>query len=52
MGEVYRARDLKLNRDVAIKVLLPSVIADPDRIARVRRDAQVLASWEVDSRTT
>src|SRR5215213_3816160 len=44
MGEVYRAHDAKLNRDVAIKVLLPSVIADPDRIARFRREAQVLAS--------
>src|SRR5215203_2960138 len=44
MGEVYRARDAKLNRDVAIKVLLPSVVADPDRIARFQREAQVLAS--------
>src|SRR6187200_2857368 len=44
MGEVYRARDAKLNRDVAIKVLLQSVAADPDRIARFRREAQVLAS--------
>src|SRR5215204_6613362 len=44
MGEVYRARDAKLNRDVAIKVLLPNVVADPDRIARFRREAQVLAS--------
>ena len=44
MGEVYRARDPQLNRDVAIKVLLPDVIADPDRIARFRREARVLAS--------
>ncbi len=44
MGEVYRARDLKLNRDVAIKVLLPSVAGDPDRLARFSREAQVLAS--------
>ena len=44
MGEVYRAHDAKLNRDVAIKVLLPSVIAEPDRIARFRREARVLAS--------
>jgi hypothetical protein len=44
MGEVYRARDTKLNRDVAIKVLLPSVANDPDRLARFRREAQVLAS--------
>ena len=44
MGEVYRAHDAALNRDVAIKVLLPSVAGDPDRLARVRREAQVLAS--------
>jgi len=44
MGEVYRARDRKLNRDVAIKVLLPSVAGDPDRLARFSREAQVLAS--------
>ena len=44
MGEVYRARDSKLNRDVAIKVLLPAVANDPDRLARFSREAQVLAS--------
>ncbi len=44
MGEVYRARDIKLNRDVAIKVLLPAVANDPDRLARFSREAQVLAS--------
>jgi serine/threonine protein kinase/Tol biopolymer transport system component len=44
MGEVYRARDMKLNRDVAIKVLLPAVANDPDRLARFSREAQVLAS--------
>ena len=44
MGEVYRAHDTKLNRDVAIKVLLPSVANDPDRLARFSREAQVLAS--------
>jgi serine/threonine protein kinase len=44
MGEVYRARDTKLNRDVAIKVLLPAVANDPDRLARFGREAQVLAS--------
>jgi Tol biopolymer transport system component/predicted Ser/Thr protein kinase len=44
MGEVYRARDTKLNRDVAIKVL-PDVFArDPDRLARFAREAQTLAS--------
>ena len=44
MGQVYRARDAKLNRDVAIKVLLPAVANDPDRLARFSREAQVLAS--------
>jgi hypothetical protein len=44
MGEVYRARDTKLNRDVAIKVLLPSVADDPDRLARFSREAQTLAA--------
>ena len=44
MGEVYRARDAKLNRDVALKVLPPSVGGDPDRLARFRREAQVLAA--------
>jgi eukaryotic-like serine/threonine-protein kinase len=44
MGEVYRARDTKLNRDVAIKVLLPAVALDPNRRARCQREAQVLAS--------
>src|SRR5688572_8462814 len=44
MGEVYRGRDPKLNRDVAIKVLLPAVAGDPDRLARFNREAQVLAS--------
>ena len=39
MGEVYRARDAKLNRDVAIKVLLPSVVADADRASRFAREA-------------
>src|SRR5262245_45416596 len=44
MGEVYRARDTKLNRDVAIKVLLAAVAGDPDRLTRFSREAQVLAS--------
>ena len=44
MGEVYRARDATLNRAVAIKVLLPAVANDPDRLARFSREAQVLAS--------
>jgi Tol biopolymer transport system component len=44
MGEVYRATDSNLRRSVAIKVLLPAVANDPDRLARFRREAQVLAS--------
>src|SRR5260221_8954513 len=44
MGEVYRARDTKLNRDVALKVLPDSFANDPDRLARFQREAQVLAS--------
>jgi serine/threonine-protein kinase len=44
MGEVYRARDAALNRDVAIKVLPAAVAAEPERLARFKREAQVLAS--------
>ena len=44
MGEVYRARDTRLNRDVAIKVLPALFADDPDRLARFEREAQVLAS--------
>ncbi len=46
MGEVYRARDMQLKRDVALKVL-PSVFAsDPDRLARFQREAELLASLD------
>ena len=44
MGEVYRARDTTLHRDVAIKVLPDSVAGDPDRLARFTREAQALAA--------
>jgi Tol biopolymer transport system component len=44
MGEVYRARDTRLQRDVAIKVLPEGFARDPDRLARFQREAQVLAS--------
>src|SRR3954469_13415540 len=44
MGAVYRARDTKLNREVALKVLLPQVANDPERLARFRREAQALAA--------
>ena len=44
MGEVYRARDTKLGRSVAIKIILEALGADPDRVARFEREAKVLAS--------
>jgi serine/threonine-protein kinase len=44
MGEVYRARDTRLQRDVAIKVLPPAFAGDPDRLARFEREAQLLAA--------
>src|SRR5271169_6838810 len=44
MGEVYRARDTKLKRDVAIKVLPEAFACDPERMARFQREAEVLAS--------
>ncbi len=43
MGEVYRARDLKLGREVALKILPASFAADPDRVARFERESRVLA---------
>ena len=48
MGEVYRAKDTKLGRDVALKILPMSFTNDPERIARFRRKAQVLRHEEVD----
>ena len=44
MGEVYRARDTRLKRDVAVKVLPPAFAHDPDRLARFQREAEVLAT--------
>jgi serine/threonine protein kinase len=44
MGEVYRARDTNLNRQVAIKVLPAAFAQNADGVARLRREAQVLAS--------
>ena len=47
MGEVYRARDTKLGRDVAIKVLPDLFASDPERLARFQREAQMLASVDL-----
>src|ERR687887_578591 len=44
MGEVYRARDTKLNRDVALKILPATFASDPERLGRFHREAQVLAA--------
>src|SRR5215468_5480239 len=44
MGEVYRVKDTKLGREVALKILPATFTNDPDRVARFRREAQVLAS--------
>jgi eukaryotic-like serine/threonine-protein kinase len=44
MGEVYRARDSRLGRDAALKVLPEALARDPDRMARFEREAKVLAS--------
>jgi len=44
MGEVYRATDSRLKRDVALKVLPTAVAADPDRLARFQREAEAVAA--------
>ena len=46
MGEVYRATDTKLGREVAIKVLPTAFTEDPDRLARFEREAQLLAQLQ------
>jgi len=49
MGQVFRATDTKLNRDVALKVLPEAFAADRERMARFSRESQVLASLNVSS---
>ena len=44
MGEVYLARDTRLGRDVALKLLPPALSTDPDRLRRFEREAKTLAS--------
>src|ERR1700689_2034328 len=46
MGEVWRARDTTLKRDVALKVLPAAFLRDPDRMGRFQREAEVLASLD------
>jgi serine/threonine protein kinase len=46
MGEVYRVEDTRLGRDVALKLLLPEFAADPERLRRFRREAQLLAALD------
>ena len=47
MGQVWRARDTQLHREVALKILPDAFAADPDRLARFEREAQVLAVLDV-----
>ena len=44
MGKAYRARDTKLDRDVALKILPEALASDPDRLARLEREAKILAT--------
>jgi eukaryotic-like serine/threonine-protein kinase len=52
MGQIYRARDTRLNRDVAVKILPDSLLHDHDPLARFRREAHVLASLNHPNITT
>lgn len=52
MGEVWRARDTKLDRDVALKVLPQAFTDDPDRLARFERDAKVVAGEFVKTKVS
>ena len=52
LGEVYRARDTKLDRDVALKVLPQAFTDDPDRLARFEREAKVVAGEFVRTRVS
>jgi eukaryotic-like serine/threonine-protein kinase len=44
MGQVYRATDNKLGRDVALKILPPDFAGDPERLARFQREARAVAA--------
>ena len=46
MGEVYRAKDVRLKRDVALKILPPALASDPGRLARFQREAEILATLD------
>ena len=51
MGEVYRAHDGRLGRDVALKMLPAAFRSDPDRLSRFEREARALAAWIIPSNT-
>jgi serine/threonine protein kinase len=49
MGEVYKARDTRLKRDVAVKILPESFASEPDRLARFQRETEILAFLRFNS---